>query len=63
MRKGFFSTNFGKNHLNDAINAEYRIEESDGKIVHFWYEDHQTGKRVDETLPVYPFLIYIFIDV
>jgi plasmid rolling circle replication initiator protein Rep len=36
--------------------AEYRIEEYDGKTVRFWYEDHQTGKRVDETLPVYKFL-------
>ncbi|WP_180955744.1 IS91 family transposase [Bacillus sp. V33-4] len=36
--------------------AEYRIEAYDGKIVRFWYEDHKTGKRVDETLPVYQFL-------
>jgi len=36
--------------------AEYRIVEYDGKVVKFWYEDHQTGKRVDETLPVYKFL-------
>lgn len=36
--------------------AEYRIEEYDGKIVRFWYEDHKTGKRIEETLPVYRFL-------
>lgn len=36
--------------------AEYRIVKYDGKTVHFWYEDHQTGKRVDETQPVYRFL-------
>jgi hypothetical protein len=36
--------------------AEYRIVDYDGKTVQFWYEDHQTGKRVDETLSVYKFL-------
>ena len=36
--------------------AEYRIEEYDGRVVRFWYEDHQTGKRVDESLSVYEFL-------
>lgn len=36
--------------------AEYRIEEYDGQSVRFWYEDHQTGKRVEEVLPVYKFL-------
>lgn len=36
--------------------AEYRIINYDGKSVHFWYEDHQTGKRVDVTQPVYKFL-------
>jgi hypothetical protein len=36
--------------------AEYRIVNYDGKNVHFWYEDHQTGKRVDEVQPVYKFL-------
>jgi hypothetical protein len=36
--------------------AEYRVVNYDGKTVHFWYEDHQTGKRVDEVLPVYKFL-------
>lgn len=36
--------------------AEYRIVKYDGKTVHFWYEDHQTGKRVDEKQSVYRFL-------
>ena len=36
--------------------AEYRIEKYDGETVHFWYEDHQTGKRVDKKQPVYKFL-------
>jgi hypothetical protein len=36
--------------------AEYRIEEYDGRNVRFWYEDHQTGKRVDKTVSVYRFL-------
>ncbi len=36
--------------------AEYRIEEYDGQSVRFWYEDHQTEKRVEEVLPVYKFL-------
>lgn len=36
--------------------AEYRILKYDGETVHFWYEDHQTGKRVTEALPVYRFL-------
>jgi hypothetical protein len=41
--------------------AEYRIVSYDGKTVHFWYEDHQTGKRVDEKVPVYRF-IYLLIQ-
>jgi thiol-disulfide isomerase/thioredoxin len=36
--------------------AEYRVVNYDGKNVQFWYKDHQTGKRVEETLPVYKFL-------
>lgn len=36
--------------------AEYRIVEYDGKTVHYWYEDHQTAKRVDKKLPVFKFL-------
>ena len=28
--------------------AEYRIVKYDGEIVHYWYEDHRTGKRVDK---------------
>lgn len=36
--------------------AEYRITSYDGKTVEFWYEDHQTGKRVDVKVPVYQFL-------
>jgi plasmid rolling circle replication initiator protein Rep len=37
--------------------AEYRITNYDGNTVEFWYEDHQTGKRVDVKLPVFQFLI------
>lgn len=47
--------NIGRYLARPAI-AEYRIEKYDGKTVHFWYEDHQTGKRVDEKWPVYKFL-------
>lgn len=36
--------------------AEYRIEKYDGQMVHFWYEDHQSGERVDKKQPVYKFL-------
>lgn len=36
--------------------AEYRVVKYDGETVHFWYEDHQTGKRVDQKLPVYKFI-------
>ena len=39
--------------------AEYRIEEYDGKTVHYWYEDHKTGKRVDKKISVYRFLFEI----
>ncbi|WP_158634049.1 IS91 family transposase [Radiobacillus deserti] len=39
--------------------AEYRIEDYDGKSVHYWYEDHKTGKRVDKRIPVYRFLFEI----
>jgi plasmid rolling circle replication initiator protein Rep len=37
--------------------AEYRIKHYDGKTVEFWYEDHQTGKRIDVKLSVYQFLL------
>jgi len=37
--------------------AEYRITNYDGRNVEFWYEDHQTGKRIDIKLPVFQFLI------
>ncbi|MFC7372292.1 transposase [Fictibacillus iocasae] len=36
--------------------AEYRIEEYNGETVQFWYEDHQTGKRVDKKVSVFRFL-------
>jgi hypothetical protein len=36
--------------------AEYRIVSYDGDTVHFWYEDHQTGKRQDVKAPVYKFI-------
>lgn len=39
--------------------AEYRIVEYDGRTVHFWYEDHQTGKRVDKKISVYEFIYSI----
>lgn len=39
--------------------AEYRIENYDGESVHYWYEDHKTGKRVDKKVPVYKFIFEI----
>ncbi|MCB8817872.1 transposase [Desulfosporosinus shakirovi] len=36
--------------------AESRIESYDGKEVHFWYEQHQDGKRVDVKPPVFEFM-------
>ena len=39
--------------------AEYRIEEYDGKMVSFWYEDHTTGKRVDVKQSAFRFLYNI----
>lgn len=41
--------------------AEYRIVDYNGKEVHFWYEDHQTGKRVDVKISVYRF-IYLLLQ-
>lgn len=46
-------------YLARPVIAEYRILKYDGETVHFWYEDHQTEKRVDETLSVYRFLYKI----
>ena len=37
--------------------AEYRITNYDGRIVEFWYEDHQTGKKITVKSSVYQFLI------
>ncbi|MCP3772726.1 transposase [Paenibacillus sp. MZ04-78.2] len=36
--------------------AEYRIVKYDYHKVHYWYEDHQTGKRVDVVAPVMRFI-------
>ncbi|MHA6482132.1 transposase [Paenibacillus sp. strain BS8-2] len=36
--------------------AEYRIIKYDYNKVHDWYEDHQTGKRVDVVAPVMKFI-------
>jgi hypothetical protein len=36
--------------------AEYRIIEYDGKEVKFWYEDHKTKQRIEETLTVEKFI-------
>jgi hypothetical protein len=41
--------------------AEYRIVSYDGNNVHFWYEDHRTGKRVDKKVPVFRF-IYLLLQ-
>ncbi|MGY3718862.1 transposase, partial [Sutcliffiella cohnii] len=37
--------------------AEYRITNYDGRSVEFWYEDHQTGKKIVVQSSVYQFLI------
>ena len=39
--------------------AEYRVENYDGRTVHYWYEDHRTGKRVDKKIGVYRFLFEV----
>lgn len=36
--------------------AEYRILKYDGKMVLFWYEDHQTGERVELELSALEFM-------
>lgn len=39
--------------------AEYRIENYDGEKVHYWYEDHRTGKRIDKQVGVFRFIYEI----
>lgn len=41
--------------------AEYRIVKYDGNQVHFWYEDHRTGNRIDKKVSVYRF-IYLLLQ-
>ncbi|MGE7611879.1 MULTISPECIES: transposase [Paenibacillus] len=36
--------------------AEYRVVSYDHHKVHYWYEDHRTGKRVDVVSPVMKFI-------
>ncbi|WP_168123877.1 transposase [Paenibacillus sp. HB172176] len=36
--------------------AEYRIIKYDYHKVHYWYEDHQTGKRIDVVAPAMRFI-------
>lgn len=43
-------------YLARPVIAEYRITAYDGKRVDFWYEDHRTERRVDESLPVEEFI-------
>lgn len=43
-------------YLARPVIAEYRITRFDGKMVDFWYEDHRTERRVDESLPVEEFI-------
>jgi hypothetical protein len=56
MRDAKGSAKYIGRYLARPAIAKYRVVKYDGKIVHFWYEDHQTGKKVDEALPVYKFL-------
>lgn len=67
-RKGFYV--HAETRMNDARGAaqyigrylarpaiaEYRILKYDGKMVLFWYEDHQTGKIVELELPALEFI-------
>lgn len=39
--------------------AEYRILGYDRESVTYWYEDHQTGKRIEKREPIYRFLFNI----
>ncbi|WP_169792847.1 IS91 family transposase [Lentibacillus amyloliquefaciens] len=39
--------------------AEYRVDGYDGENVHYWYEDHRTGKRIDKRISVYRFIFEI----
>ncbi len=39
--------------------AEYRIENYDGERVHYWYEDHKSGKRVDKKVSVFRFIFEV----
>ena len=43
-------------YLNRPAIAESRIKEYDGKEVLFWYEDHNTKKKIDVRLPVLEFI-------
>ena len=36
--------------------AQSRILNYDGDYVTFWYDRHEDGKRVEETVPVYEFI-------
>ncbi|CAM4172364.1 transposase [Paenibacillus alkaliterrae] len=46
----------GSSYLARPAIAEYRIIKYDYEKVHYWYEDHQTGKRVDVVAPVMKFI-------
>lgn len=43
-------------YLARPVIAEYRITGYDGKRVDFWYADHRTERRVDESVPVEEFI-------
>jgi hypothetical protein len=43
-------------YLARPVIAEYRITRYDGKRVDFWYVDHRTHKRVDESLSAEEFI-------
>ncbi len=43
--------------------AEYRITRYDGKEVTFWYESHETGKRVYTTLSAKEFIMRLIVHI
>lgn len=50
------SSEIHRGYLARPAIAEYRVVSYDHHKVHYWYEDHRTGKRVDVVSPVMKFI-------
>jgi len=50
-------------YIGRPVMAQSRITGYDGQMVSFWYQRHEDGKRVDETIPAQEFMERLIIHI